>query len=155
MLKRCVEASNGQLVMFLGNDCIAEKDFLKEAVFAMARAFPNLDGMIGLNDQHWPEGYVATHWLASKKLLPALDGEFFNTDYFHVGCDNELQGRCELMGKYKWSEMAKIFHDHPVNHRWKEDVDEIYQDSYYTYKHQADIDLLYERAKKLGFEARL
>jgi len=155
MLKECVKDSKGQLVMFLGNDCIGEKDFLKEAVFAMARAFPNLDGMIGLNDQHWPEGYVATHWLASKALLPHLGGEFFNTNYHHVGCDNELQGRCELIGKYKWSENAKIFHDHPVNSKWQKGVDEIYNDSYHTFKHVHDIELLKKRAKELGFESRL
>ena len=154
MLAKCVAESTGELVMFLGNDCVPEKDFLKEAVWKMARTFPEMDGMVGLNDGYWKEDAVATHWLASKKLLPMLDGEFFHTGYNHCACDNELQARCEQMGKYVWAEKAKLFHDHPVHNNWKK-VDEIYADSYHSPKYAADNALLHERSQLLGFIPRL
>lgn len=154
MLKKCVEASTGELVMFLGNDTVPEQDFVGEAVFQMIRKFPELDGMVGLNDGYWKEGDVATHWLASKKLLPYLDGEFFHTGYNHVGCDNELQGRCEAMGKYAWAERAKLYHDHPVNNGWGK-LDDIYQQAYIGERFQADQELLKYRSELIGFKTRI
>ena len=68
MVKKLVEQSTGELVMYLGNDCIPEKDFLQLAVFRMIKEFPEMDGLVGLNDLYW-KGEFCTHFLASKKLL--------------------------------------------------------------------------------------
>jgi hypothetical protein len=54
--------------MYLGDDTIPQKNFLYHAVVAMHQKFPALDGMIGLNDMK-SDGSVASHWLASKRLL--------------------------------------------------------------------------------------
>lgn len=153
VLARCVAESTGELVMFLGNDCIPEKNFLRNAVWEMIRNFPELDGMVGLNDGYWKGGEVATHWLCSKKLLPMLGGEFFHSGYNHVGCDNELIGRCEAAGKYVWAENAKLYHDHPIHNGWTQ-VDAIYEQAYVGPRHDADLKLLDERSKIFGFNKR-
>jgi len=153
-LSRCVEEAKGELVMFLGNDTIPEKNFLQEAVWAMARKFPEMDGMVGLNDGYWKEGDVATHWMCSRALLPMLGGHFFHHGYNHCGCDNELQGRCELIGKYTWAEKAKLYHDHPVNVGW-DNLDVIYEFAYSGKNHQADVELLKKRAEEFGFNPRV
>lgn len=155
MLARCVKESTGDLVMFLGNDCVPEPNFLQEAVWSMIRHFPDLDGMIGLNDQYWDgnKGHVATHWLASKKLLPYLEGEFFHTGYNHTGCDNELLARVEMIDKYRWEPKAKIFHDHPINQNFSWS-DPLYEQSYAGPRHEADDKLYAERAVKYGFDNR-
>lgn len=156
ILAKCVAESRGELVMFLGNDCVPEPYFLREAVWSMARHFPQMDGMIGLNDQYWDgsKGHVATHWLASKKLLPYLGGEFFHTGYHHTGCDNELLARVEMIGKYHWEPMAQIFHDHPINNGFTSGVDELYEQSYAGPRHEADDKLYAERAAIFGFADR-
>lgn len=156
ILKRCVNRSKGELVLYLGNDCVPQKDFLKEAVWEMARRFPGLDGLVGLNDGYWDvsKGAVATHWLASKKLLSYLDGEFFHTGYFHTGCDNELQARCEQIGKFSWAKKAMIYHDHPINNGFTSGVDELYAQAYGGPRHEHDDKLYAERAKKYGFDKR-
>lgn len=151
VLKRAVDKSTGELVMFLGNDCIMEPNCVQEAVWAMAMNFPEMDGLIGLNDSYW-KGEVATHWLASKKLLPMLDGEFFHTGYYHTGCDSELTSRCKAMGKYAWAEHAVVFHDHPVRNGFKEGVDEIYAQAYAGPRHDHDDELYKKRSKEIGFE---
>jgi len=87
VLKRGVDRSTGELVMFLGDDTIPQRNFLLHAMVAMHRQFPDLDGLVGLNDMLW-KGELATHWLASKKLLPYLGGEFFHTGYNYLSCDN-------------------------------------------------------------------
>ena len=154
MLKELVEKSTGELVMYLGNDCIPEKDFLQLAVFRMIREFPELDGLIGLNDGYW-NGEFATHFLASKKLLPYLDEEFFHTGYYHTGCDNELTERCRKIGKYIYAEEAKVFHDHPVQTGFRsQDLDEVYKIAYRFDRMEHDKNLLHERSEKLGFELR-
>jgi len=66
--KKGVKRSKGELVMYLGNDCVPEKGFLRLAVDKMMNTFPDMDGLVGLNDGYW-KGEVATHFLASKKLL--------------------------------------------------------------------------------------
>lgn len=149
LLKEGVTESTGELIVFMGNDCLPQPNFLRIAVFEMARHYPDMDGLIAFNDGYW-HGEFATHWLASKKLLPRLAGEFFHTGYFHCGCDNELSERCKQMGKYHWSEKAKITHDHPfLNRVAKQDA--VYDLAYRKDRMEHDRDLLAERAKKFGF----
>ncbi len=152
LVKEGVEKSKGELVMFLADDTIPQKDFLLLAVKKMYDTFgAEMDGLVGLNDMYW-HGEFATHWLASKKLLPYLDGEFFHTGYHHNGCDNELTERCRKMGKYVWSEEAKVFHDHPIRPDFKGEDDETYKvvRKYY----EEDRALLKKRSEMLGFELR-
>ena len=153
ILKRGVEKSTGELVMFLGDDTIPKHNFLFHAVVAMHKHFPELDGLIGLNDMLWTDGSLATHWLASKKLLPYLGGEFFHTGYHHLSCDNELTEMCRKIGKYHWCEIAKIYHDHPSAHGWSDETyDKHYRRVYEFNSMKQDRALLEERSKLLGFE---
>lgn len=156
MLKRCVDESTGELVMFLGNDVIPKPGFLREAVWAMIRQFPELDGMVGLNDEFWRgnEGHVSPHWLASKKLLPMLGGAFFETEFYHTGVDNILQAQCERAGKYYWAEKAKITHDHPMIYNYQKENDAIYEQAYTGPRHDHDDELYARRMKELGLENR-
>jgi len=148
-----VDASDGDLVMFLGNDCEPRPGFLYEAVAAMYDAFgPEMDGLVGLNDGYWVGGVLATHWLASKALLPMLGGEFFHTGYHHVACDTELTERCRKIGKYVWAPNSHVFHDHPVQTGFKvEDMDEVYVKAYDRGNMLEDGKTLRRRAAELGF----
>ena len=151
LVKQGVAESKGELVMFLGDDCLPRKNFIVLAVMTMLE-IP--DGLVGLNDMYW-HGEFATHWLASKKLLPMLDGEFFHTGYYHTGCDNELTERCRQVGKYVWAEEAKVYHDHPVQTGFKkEDWDETYRFAYRKDRMEHDRNLLQKRAKEIGFELK-
>lgn len=153
IVKYLVEQARGEFVMYLGNDCVPEKNFLQLAFFRMVKSFPKMDGLVGLNDGYWKGGEFATHWLASKKLLSYLGGEFFHTGYFHTGCDNELTEMCRKAGKYVWAEEAKIDHDHPVKSGFKvKDMDEVYKLAYQVDRMEHDKKLLHERSKLLGFE---
>ena len=111
--KEGVDRSAGEYVMFLANDCLPQPGFLFQAMKRMFLAFPNADGLVSINDGVW-NGDPATHWLASKKLLPFLDGEFFNTIYFHTKCDVELTERCKLMGKFVYEPLSKLIHENPI-----------------------------------------
>lgn len=149
-LKTGVDKSTGELVMFLGNDTIPQKDFLIEAVRRMQEVFPEMDGLVGLNDDFWNSDLVG-HWIASKKLLPYLGGEFFYTGYHHAYCDNELIERCKNINKYAWAEKSRIYHDHP-NTGGK--VDEVYALAYNLEREAEDTLLHIRRSKEFNFEVR-
>lgn len=107
MVKRLVEKSNGELVCFLGDDCLPDKGFLYYAIQAMdAMGW----GLVGLNDMTGRT--IPCHWLASKKLLPHLDGEFFYTGYSHNCCDVELWERCLELRRYDYCKESIVMHDH-------------------------------------------
>jgi len=155
--KKGVEKTTGDLVMFLGDDCIMQPGCVGKAVMSMFDHFgPDMDGLIGLNDSYWQLGEVATHWMASKKLLPYLGGEFFHTGYHHCGCDNELTERCRKIDRYFWDKDCVIFHDHPVQRTGTDQSkdDEVYRVAYNPDSLAHDKALLAERAAKYGFELR-
>lgn len=149
IVKQAVAKSKGELVMYLGNDCIPQSNFLILAVWKMLNDCP--DGLVGLNDMYW-HGEFFTHWLASKKLLPFLDGEFFHTGYHHNGCDNELTERCRKIGKAVWCEEAKVLHDHPIREDFKGEVDKVHKIARKFYKE--DRELLKKRSEEIGFDLR-
>jgi len=131
MVKRLVEKSAGQMVCFLGDDTIPQPGFLKNALKAM-EGLPDGWGLIGLNDGHQNGNKLATHWLADKRLLPLLGGEFFHTGYYHTRCDRELTLRCQELGRYAWARDAMIKHEHPAFSTGKVDEDyrRVYSEEY-------------------------
>jgi glycosyltransferase involved in cell wall biosynthesis/SAM-dependent methyltransferase len=111
-LKKGVERATGDFVMFLGNDCVPQKGFISEALKVM-NTLPGGWGLVALYDSRH-EGRLATHWMASKRLLPFLGGEFFSTEYEHTFCDNEITDRCKALGRYAYAPLSRIGHDHPL-----------------------------------------
>ena len=113
MVKRLVAKTKYDLVCFLGDDVEIKKDCLKIALKAMSE-LPDSFGLVGLNDGFQNGNDMATHWIASKKLLPFLGGEFFHTGYIHCRCDKELTDRAKKLKRYIWAIDAKLKHNHPA-----------------------------------------
>ena len=142
MVKRLVDKSSHGLVMFLGDDTIPNKGYMDEALKAMA-TLPDGWGLVALNDQMNGGELLATHWLADKRLLPFLDGEFFHTGYWHCCCDRELTIRCKVLGRYVYAPNAVINHDHPgkTGHPLTGDYGRVYSRKWWEH----DDDLLSDR----------
>ncbi len=143
-LKRAVDRAKNNLILFLGNDCIPKTGFLKEAVSQFRE--PSL---VALNDCFW-KGQIATHWLASKSILPMLGGEFFHSGYHHVGCDNELTSRCIQMGLYSYCEKAIV--EHRTAAQGQVEHDEVSRIAWEPKEVEKDRALLAARSKEIGFE---
>lgn len=130
MVKRLTEKACCDLVMFLGDDTIPEKDFLRHALDAM-NSLPDGWGVVGLNTQdiRVAGGNPLAHWMAHKKILDYIPGgDFFSTEYAHCWGDNELKDIAEDLGRWVWAEKSKIIHNHPVNQ--SAENDEGYQKAY-------------------------
>lgn len=112
-VKELVDKAKYDLIMFLGDDTIPKENFMLNAM-KMRERLPEKWGLVGLNDS-FSSGFLnATHWLADRKLLELLDGEFFHTGYRHCYADNELTTRCIAMGKYIFASNAEIDHINPI-----------------------------------------
>ena len=145
MVKTLVQMASHNLVLYLGDDCEPQQNFILCALKAMKKHNGNW-GLVGLNCGRWVEpgkqwesfldhGEVAQHWLAHKKLLRDLGGEFFHTGYQHCFCDNELTQRCKEMGRYVFSQKSRIVHHHPIvmgdDSLWNDDLKRVYSDQVY------------------------
>jgi len=115
MVKKLVALSKGEMVMFIGDDTLPQKNFLKNAIKVM-KSIHDGYGLVGLNDKNKPGYHPQAHWLAHKKILPEIGGEFFHTGYIHQFCDNELALRAQNLKRYKYAEDAIVKHPHPIYH---------------------------------------
>jgi hypothetical protein len=146
IVKKLVAKSKGDYIAFLGDDTIPAPGFLDCAIEEI-KVFPNMIGMIGFNDQsmRFKDGSELTnHWVAHRSLLDYLDGEFFHTGYIHCFCDNELQMRLSAIGRYKYSQTAIVYHEHPliVGGESDPDYDRVYSKEVYEHDKQ-----LFEKRK--------
>lgn len=135
MLKKLVDKAKGEWIVFLGDDTIPKSNCIDNALnFALMNNYT----LVGFNDGHRQK---ATHWIAHKSLLSHLNGEFFNTQYIHNFCDDELRFKAEKLGLYGWCKNAEIIHNHPA---FGAPIDD-------TYKKQLDKNF-WEHDKKLFAE---
>lgn len=144
MVKQLTLKTRGEMVCFLGDDTIPQKDFLKNALKAMA-AIPHGWGLVSFNDNP-NTTRSAAHWVAHKKLLPLLDGEFFHTGYKHCFCDDELLIRCQMLNRYIYAYDAVVYHEHPKVHKEvpsDESYDKIHSDEWY----KVDEELFHARSQ--------
>lgn len=133
MVKKLVDKASNDIVVFLGDDTVIKKGCIEEA-YKVMQTFEGGYGLVGLNDMETEE---PTHWMAHKKLLPEIGGEFFHTGYKHCFCDNELQYRAEELGRYKWAKEARLSHLHPMWDTAKDDDD--YKRAYSSYEEDKQI----------------
>jgi len=129
MVKKLTDQTKYDLVMFLGDDTVPRAGIFHNTVKAM-KQFEGEWGLVGINDGFHNGKHHATHWLAHKKLLPHLDGEFFHTGYWHCFCDNELIMRCKELDRYVFAMEARLLHDNPIVLRSALDDDPDYKRVY-------------------------
>ena len=125
MVKRLVDKSRYDLVCFLADDCVIKAGFFEKGLKRMSELLDGW-GLISYSDG-WNDPFEkASHWLANKKLLPYLDGEFFHIGFIHSRCDKDLADRVKLLiGRYGYIEDQLIIHYHPSH--FNADTDEFYQ----------------------------
>lgn len=145
MLKRLVEKTKYDLIVFMGDDVEAEPDYLRIAYERIIQ-FPDSIGFVGFNDGMWDgDKDIATAWLANKKLLPMIGGEFFHTGYIHCRADVEMIDKLRSLGLYAWAPTSKIKHIHPLVLKDKTLMDEDYNRVYRPWVVQHDMELYTHR----------
>ncbi|MCP4704007.1 MAG: glycosyltransferase, partial [candidate division Zixibacteria bacterium] len=147
MVKKLVKKAKYDLIMFLGDDTVPEKDFLKNALKAM-NDLPDGWGVVGLHtqDNRIEDGNPLAHWLAHRKILDYIPGgDFFSIEYAHSWGDNELRDIADEIGRWVWAEDSMITHVHPVN---KSASDDKWYKKAYSDKNQAEDFITYCNRKR-------
>ena len=105
-------ADDVEMVAYLADDTIAQPGWLRLGLQYMER-FEEGFGVVGFADGI-TQRPLPFHFLAHKKMLPLLGGDFLHEGYRHTYCDNELYERCTAMNRYFWAEDAVVYHQHPM-----------------------------------------
>jgi glycosyltransferase involved in cell wall biosynthesis len=107
--------ANGDYIVFLGNDCLPQPGWLRNAMAMLRYSFPEGKGMVSFNYDHTPGR--AQHFLIHKdvlKLLPYNQDsdnlKLFNEDYYHNYVDEELLAVMLYNNKYRWCPTARVLH---------------------------------------------
>ena len=138
MVKKLTEKAKCDLIMFLGDDTVPEKNFLRNALDAMNN-LPDGWGVVGLNTKGPIFGEEANrfpknsnpmaHWMAHIKMIDHIQGgAFFSGDYKHCWCDNELKDIAEELGRWVFADDSRIDHIHPINKT--AETDDFYKKAY-------------------------
>ncbi len=145
---KAVEQSTGELVIVMADDTYPEKNFMQIAVAAMFRNYPELDGLVKLSDGLKRRRELACYWIASKKLLPFLDGKFFHEGYFHNYVDDEITRRTQKLKKYASEDRSVLRHDNAFVVGGE--IDEVFLKVTNQERFMEDGKLFRERCKLLG-----
>ena len=147
MLKKLVERSKHDLICFLGDDTLPEKDFLKNALRAMA-SLPDGWGVVGFNTN---PGNDHAHFLADRRILEHIPGgDFFSTEFEHCFGDDELKDIAVEQGRWVYAKDALLEHVHPINK--SAEYDEHYQRAYDKGRFERDQATYFRRRMKRTVE---
>lgn len=146
-LKKGVEESTGDWIVYAANDC----EFTPMSLItAFKVAFDNNKKFMAFNTGYVgpDEGNICEHFMIRRDLIEKLGGEIFDTDFHHVGVDNLLWAKLSRLGQAMRCEKAVVIH-----HHWSQnpgraggEMDETAKVAYNSENVQKDRELL---AKKL------
>jgi len=110
MLQGLVARAKYDLICFLGDDTIPQKDFLKIALDEMIWIRDGW-GVVGLNSG----GNPYAHFLADKRIMEHIPGgELYSTEYEHCFGDAEIFDIANDIGRWIYAEMSIVEHKHPI-----------------------------------------
>ena len=135
MVNKLTKETTRDWVLFLGDDTEMEPGFEDAIETTLAEMPEDWWGVVGV----WTQpGNFQGHWMAHKKMLSILpDGQFFNEEYQHCYCEDELRDISNENGRWIKCGGAKLLHHHPVN-IGPSAADEFYAKAYSDQRYQHD-----------------
>ena len=107
LLKRGVEKASGEWVVFASNDT----EFMPQSIIEALKI--GKDGFLAFNtgDLLPDGGNRCEHFMIRKDIIAKI-GDIFDTDFYHVGCDNLLSAKMDKLGIFARAEKAVVKHHH-------------------------------------------
>jgi glycosyltransferase involved in cell wall biosynthesis len=125
-----VAATSGEFICYAADDMTFEPDSLVHAAIAGRE-----HALVAFNagDVLPDEGNVCEHFIVRRSFLPEIGGHVFDTDFWHVGCDNLLWAKAKRLGQAVRCERAKIQHRHfsrgaPMDEHYERSWSKVIQD---------------------------
>lgn len=146
-VKQGVEETDGEMIVFASNDIEFNEDALMIATAEFDR--DETLGLLAFNTGEVlpDEGNICEHFMIKRAILPLIDGEIFDCEFYHVGTDNMLWAKCKKLGMAKRSIDAIVTHYHFST--GKSDFDPIYALGWDQEKVEHDRNLLKIKLEKL------
>ena len=137
---RGLSQSKGEWIVYGSNDVEFTPDSLYNALQMNTDLVAFNTGMVGPN-----EGNICEHFIVNKHFVKRyLNGEIFDTDFWHVGCDNLLWAKAKKVGEASRCDCAIVHHYHFSNGSQN---DEVYQKGWS--KVEQDRELLAKKLKEI------
>ena len=135
--------SKADYIVYLANDIEVQKNWLTQAMKAMAGVFTDGIGLVALN--LGPGSKDAFHGLISRKFVDRyLGGNIFDPDYIHFWCDVELLYVTKKLKKFYLCSASRITHTSPKDTLHKEAWKESYESGH----------KLFQKRQQKGFPPR-
>jgi glycosyltransferase involved in cell wall biosynthesis len=93
LVKQGYEESTGDWIVFASNDTEFTPDSINEALWEGADGYVAFNTGLILPD----EGNINEHFMIRRDIVEKI-GEIFDTDFWHVGCDNLLWAKMKKLG---------------------------------------------------------
>ena len=136
-----------QNICIMGDDCLPQKDWLKNALAAMA-TLPGGWGMVNLNDGTGIDR--TSHVVFDKRCLDLLDGKLLHEGYFFCCSDMEMMDRMRESGHYIFAPDAIAVHYHPM--LFKDAPNDQFYDKAYSHEQRLADRALYETRNLNGWK---
>ena len=124
MVNKLIDKTTNDIVVFLGDDCIAHPDLIAEGIKKLS-LFKNMVGIVGLKT--FPNNKIA-HWMFNKKAVEFFEGKkILSPAYHHCFSDSELYITARKLGLWDQTDTVVLEHNHPINgHAWDDWYDRAY-----------------------------
>lgn len=110
-VKEGVEKSTGEWIVYAADDMEFTPDCIMAALKTAWDArikFMAFNAGEVLPDQ----GNICEHFMIHRDLLPKINGEIFDTEFYHVGVDNLLWAQMKKLHQAMWCKRAVVLHRH-------------------------------------------
>jgi SAM-dependent methyltransferase len=122
LVKQGFEESTGDWIVFASNDTEFTPDSINEALWEGTGGYVAFNTGLILPD----EGNINEHFMIRRDIVEKI-GEIFDTDFWHVGCDNLLWAKMKKLGIAKRADKAVVKHYH-----WSKTTDRKMDEVYKT-----------------------
>jgi glycosyltransferase involved in cell wall biosynthesis len=122
LVKQGFEESTGDWIVFASNDTEFTPDSINEALWEGKDGYVAFNTGLILPD----EGNINEHFMIRRDIVAKI-GEIFDTDFWHVGCDNLLWAKMKKLGIAKRADKAVVKHYH-----WSKTTDRKMDEVYKT-----------------------
>lgn len=111
LVKQGVEETKGEWIVFAANDIEFAPDAL---IIAISDGLREKKSLVSFNTGDFGEekGNQCEHFAIRRDFLPHINGEIFDTEFYHAGCDTYLWAQAEARGEAMRSMRAIVTHHH-------------------------------------------
>jgi len=120
----CFKEHHADIYYYLNDDILLAPDCFKNSIDNMNKYFPDLDGVIGLNQENIPlnqQCKAAFGAIGTKFMERFQNKEVFCPQYKRFFLDQELYEYSSKINKFYFDESAKLIHCHPAFDKKYED----------------------------------